>query len=115
MIFMDQHEERDALLTEASRTMFSRETPRRHLIEPPVQVESHRYQTLQAADWICGLIGRFGAYWEDKAAFPELVWTEELFHHRITRVAIRSGIRSDKLNKFRVVDILADAESNSSD
>jgi hypothetical protein len=110
MIFMDQHEERDALLTEASRSMFSRDSPRRHLVEPPVQMESHRYQTLQAADWICGLIGRFGAYWEDRESFPELRWTEELFHHRIARVAIRSGIRSDKRHNLKVVDILATEE-----
>jgi Protein of unknown function (DUF3800) len=107
LIFMDGHQERDALLTEASRSMFSRDSPRRHLIEPPVQVESHRYQTIQAADWICGLIGRFGAYWEDKEAFPELSWTQDLFQQRLARIAIRSGIRSDKRHNLRVPDILA--------
>ena len=111
LIFMDEHEERDSLLTEASRSMFSRENPRRHLIEPPVQVESHRYQTLQAADWICGLVGRFGAYWCDREGFPELKWTEELFHHRIARVAVRSGIRNDRGQTSQTVDILADAET----
>lgn len=111
MIFMDEHEERDALLTEASRSMFNRDNPRRHLIEPPVQVESHRYQTVQAADWICGLIGRFGAYWEDKDAFPELRWTEDLFHHRLARVAVPSGIRSEKKQSSRLPDIWADAEA----
>jgi hypothetical protein len=110
MIFMDEHPEREALLTEASRSMFSRDSPRRHLIEPPVQMESHRYQTLQAADWICGLIGRFGAYWEDKVAFPELSWTEDLFHHRIARVSVRSGIRSDKKHNLNPIDILASEE-----
>lgn len=111
MIFMDQHPERDALVTEASRSMFNRDNPRRHLIEPPVQVESHRYQTLQAADWICGLIGRFGAYWEDKEAFPELRWTEELFHHRLARVSVRSGIRSEKKHSLQLPGILADGEN----
>jgi len=110
MIFMDAHDERDALLTEASKPMFNRDNPRRHLIEPPVQVESHRYQTVQAADWICGLIGRFGAYWEDRDAFPELRWTENLFHHRLARVAIRSGIRSEKKYTLRLPDILAEGE-----
>jgi hypothetical protein len=56
------------------------------------------------------LIGRFGAYWEDRESFPELRWTEELFHHRIARVAIRSGIRSDKRHNLKVVDILATEE-----
>jgi Protein of unknown function (DUF3800) len=58
LILVDQHQERDALITEASRAMFNPERPLSQVIEPPVQVESHRYQTLQAADWICGLIGR---------------------------------------------------------
>jgi len=115
MIFMDEHSERDALVTEASRSMFSRDTPRRHLIEPPVQVESHRYQTLQAADWICGLIGRFGAYWEDREAFPELSWTQELFHQRVARVAVRSGIRSDKNHNLRIQNILAGEDVTASD
>lgn len=34
----------------------------RTLIEPPIQGESHLFQTLQCADWICGLIGRLCAY-----------------------------------------------------
>ncbi len=105
MIFMDEHQEREAIVTEASRSMFNRDTPRRHLVEPPVQVESHRYQTLQAADWICGLVGRLGAYWTDPLSFPELAWSQNLFAQRLARVAVRSGIRSDR-GKF-VADILA--------
>lgn len=101
LIFMDEHCERDALVTEASRSMFNRDSPRRHLIEPPVQVESHRYQTLQAADWICGLVGRLGAYWTDPQSFPELSWAEELFAKRIAQVAVRSGIRSDRKTRSR--------------
>lgn len=30
----------------------------RTLVEPPLQGESHLFQTLQCADWLCGLIGR---------------------------------------------------------
>ena len=51
--------------------MYAREEPRRHLIEPPFHLESHRYQTLQAADWIAGLVGRLGAIWADPAAYRE--------------------------------------------
>jgi len=35
------------------------------------QLESHRYQTMQAADWIAGLIGRLGAYWKAASDYPE--------------------------------------------
>jgi len=109
MIFMDEHQERDAIVTEASRSMFSRESPRRHLVEPPVQVESHRYQTLQAADWICGLVGRLGAYWTDPVAYPELAWSQELFSQRLARVSVRSGIRNDR---SRVVTDIMGTEDN---
>jgi hypothetical protein len=61
LLVMDEHDQRRALLTEATRAMYRSDRPRRTLIEPPFQVESHRYQTLQAADWIAGLVGRLGA------------------------------------------------------
>jgi hypothetical protein len=96
LIFMDEHQERDAFVKEASRSMFNPENPRRHLVEPPVQVESHRYQTVQAADWICGLVGRLGAHWTDPVGFAEFEWAERLFGQRIARIAVRSGIRNDR-------------------
>jgi hypothetical protein len=107
LILMDEHQERDAFVKEASRSMFNPENPRRHLVEPPVQVESHRYQTLQAADWICGIVGRLGAYWTDPKGFGEFQWAEELFAQRVARISVRSGIRSDK-GKI-VTTIIADA------
>ena len=64
MLILDEHGERDTLVTEASMAMYNPSEPRRCLIEPPFQVESHRYQTMQAADWIAGLVGRFGAVWK---------------------------------------------------
>jgi len=60
MIVLDEHEDRLSLLTHAAVNMFGGDEPRRHIIEPPFQVESHMYQSLQAADWIAGLVGRIG-------------------------------------------------------
>lgn len=48
----------------------------RRLIEPPIQGESHLFQTLQCADWICGLIGRLHAY----EVAPEQYADWEIFH-----------------------------------
>jgi hypothetical protein len=93
LIVIDEHQEREALITEASRAMFHPDHPCTCLIEPPVQVESHRYQTVQAADWICGLVGRLGAYWADPVSFPDFIWAENLFGPRVAQVQIRSGIR----------------------
>lgn len=96
LIVMDEHQERESLLTEASRAMFSKDSPRRRLIEPPFQVESHRYQTVQAADWLCGLIGRLGPYWVSPQEFSDWEPMEQYFGPRIRQVSIRSGIRGDR-------------------
>lgn len=42
--------------------MFEGSAKCRSLVEPPLQAESHLYQTLQCADWMCGLIGRIAAH-----------------------------------------------------
>ena len=57
VLILDEHEQRSALLSEAAKSMYGRRQRRRHLIEPPFHLESHRYQTIQAADWIAGLGG----------------------------------------------------------
>ncbi len=95
VLILDEHEQRSALLAEAVRSMYGRRSERRrHLIEPPFHLESHRYQTLQAADWIAGLVGRLGAIWADPAAYPENEVFRRYFEHRLNRVSRRSGNRS---------------------
>ena len=94
VLILDEHDQRSALITEAARSMYARNERRRHLIEPPFHLESHRYQTLQAADWISGLVGRLGAIWADPAAYPENEVFRRYFESRLNRVSRRSGIRS---------------------
>lgn len=94
MLALDEHDQRSALITHASISMYGTSTPRRCLIEPPFQLESHRYQTLQAADWIAGLVGRFGAVWKAPDEYPENIVFRTYFEDRLNRVAIRSGIRN---------------------
>lgn len=94
VLILDEHILRPALLTAASRSMYARkEHRRRHLIEPPFHLESHRYQTLQAADWIAGLVGRLGAIWADPLAYPENQVFRDYFEERLCQVSRRSGIR----------------------
>ena len=66
---------------------------RRCLVEPPFQLESHRYQTMQAADWIAGLTGRLGAYWKARDEYSENEIFEKYFAARLNQCAVRSGIR----------------------
>lgn len=94
VLILDEHDQRSALIAEATRSMYARYDRRRCLIEPPFHVESHRYQTLQAADWIAGLVGRLGAIWTDSAAWPENSVFRRYFEARLNRVSRRSGIRS---------------------
>ena len=93
IMILDEHDQRSALIAAAARSMYGHE-PRRHLIEPPFHLESHRYQTLQAADWIAGLVGRLGAIWAAPADYPENEPFRRYFEHRVNRVSRRSGIRT---------------------
>ena len=93
-LLLDEHEQRLALVAEAARSMYARYERRRHLIEPPFHLESHRYQTLQAADWIAGLVGRLGATWAAPDAWPENEVFRRYFERRLNYVSHRSGIRS---------------------
>lgn len=94
LLALDEHEQRPASLTEATRRMYRTIERRRHLIEPPFHIESHRYQTIQAADWIAGLVGRLGVIWRDPQAFPENEVFRRYFEHRLNHISRRSGIRT---------------------
>lgn len=93
ILILDQHQQRPELVTRAAQAMYGAEEPRRHLIEPLFQGESHRYQTLQAADRIAALVGRLGAYWADRTSYPENHVFRQYFEHRLNRVSRRSGVR----------------------
>lgn len=93
IIVMDEHQDRDAILTRASQVMYGGPAPRRRIIEPPFQVESERYQTCQCADWLCGLIGRVGAFQARPDEWPEMAWTQTYFQDRLDAAAARSSIR----------------------
>jgi hypothetical protein len=93
VLVMDEHQDRDVILTKASQAMYGGPTPRRRIIEPPFQVESERYQTCQCADWLCGLYGRIGAYQSRPDEWADMVWTQTYFQDRVDAVAVRSSIR----------------------
>ena len=93
LLILDEHQQREDLLTRAAQSMYGKEK-RRHLIEMPFHLESHRYQTLQAADWIAGLVGRLGAIWADSVAYAENDIFRKYFERQLNRICRRSGIRS---------------------
>lgn len=90
---------RTQIVTEASLQMFG-ESRAITMIEPPIQAESHLFQTLQCADWLCGLIGRVGCYSTLPDQYPELDWTSKYFIHRLKHIAPSSGIRREKVREI---------------
>lgn len=60
----------------------------RMLIEPPIQGESYFFQTLQCADWICGLIGRLCAYRVAANQYEDWEIFHRYFHDRMEAVAL---------------------------
>ena len=94
LLILDEHQQRANLITRAAQSMYGQTEQRRHLIEMPFHLESHRYQTIQAADWIAGLVGRLGAIWADPAAYTENDVFRKYFEQRLKRIRRRSGIRS---------------------
>jgi hypothetical protein len=107
MILDEQNEVdfRAQIVAEASVQMFGE--ARTTMIEPPIQAESHLFQTLQCADWLCGLIGRAGCYQVAPNAYPDLDWTAKYFLHRLGRAAPTSGIRRERreINESEESDI----------
>lgn len=91
MIILDEHEDRSKLLEAAAKTMFGSE-PARNLIEPPFQVESHLYQTIQAADWIAALIGRLFAYRMEPVQYSDWEWAEKSVGQKIDAHSTHSTI-----------------------
>lgn len=59
--------------------------------------ESHLFQTIQCADWICGLIGRLTALLVAPDEYPELEPFDKYFSDRIAKVTMpSSGLEHQK-------------------
>lgn len=95
LLLLGEHRNRAELVEATSKTMFG-EDGVKCLIEPPIQAESHLYQTLQCADWICGLVGRLGAFRVRPDEYRDFEWAEKYFGNRVDSVARSSVILKNK-------------------
>lgn len=93
IIVLDQHSSREKIIVTAATSMFGQQKASQ-LIDIPFQVESERYQIIQAADWICGLVGKLGAYWAEPAEWQDVKWAHTRFYGKLKNVTTRSGIRT---------------------
>jgi hypothetical protein len=86
-------------LASASGFMFGSKDGRK-LVEPPMQVESHLYATVQCADWICALLGRITAHavgdeWADMG------WASRMFGRNLADVTMHGSKVHDPANTSR--------------
>lgn len=93
MVLLDEQQAgsiwREANVEACTLAMFAAETDRcRALVEPPLQGESHLFQTLQCADWICGLIGRLCAYQVESRQYGDWEIFHRYFHDRVKAAAL---------------------------
>ena len=86
LLVLDKQGERERLeiFAGAAAFMFSNENATK-LVEPPMEVESHLYQTVQCADWICAIFGRISAYKYDPE-FSEYKWALTYFGDRLAQI-----------------------------
>ncbi|CAB3688799.1 DUF3800 domain-containing protein [Achromobacter pestifer] len=93
MLLLDEQQAgnvwREANVEACTLAMFEVAADRcRMLIEPPIQGESHLFQTLQCADWICGLVGRLCTYQVASCQYEDWKIFHQYFHDRIREVAL---------------------------
>lgn len=103
MMILDEVETKSRLdaLASASGFMFGGRDGRK-LVEPPMQVESHLYATVQCADWICALLGRMSAYLVDPD-FAEFGWASRIFGNPLCDVTMDGSKIHNPLNSSRSV------------
>lgn len=87
MLILDKQGDKERLevFAGAASFMFSNDDASR-LLEPPLEVESHLYQTVQCADWICALLGRVSAYKFDPD-FEDFKWAPKYFGDRLAKIS----------------------------
>ena len=93
LIVLDEHSGRLRLIETCLKTMFGQDRPARHLAEAPYQVESHLYQTVQAADWLATLTGRLWTYRVRPEEYADYAWAETYFGKRLDAAARHSTFR----------------------
>lgn len=86
---------RTAVVGKACQEMFGC-NHRTHLVEPPLQVESHLYQTVQCADWICSLVGKLETFKVMPTSYPTYEVFKKYFDERIRKASKFSSVRQSK-------------------
>ena len=98
-IILDQHNDRAKLLVSAQQTMYSREDGAYWLMEPPYQVESHMYPSVQMADWIAAIVGSLWNFKVSPEQFADDKWAVKYFEARINSAITHSSLKRARTNQ----------------
>ncbi len=92
LLCADYHSNRKMMIETCGIEMFGISN-RTSLLEPMFHADSHLYQTVQFADWIAAIIGKYETY----NARPDEYTDYQKFHHyfdkRLQQASINSSIR----------------------
>jgi Protein of unknown function (DUF3800) len=91
IMIVDEHSARKALLVTSLKTMYG-DKPAQRLLSPPFEVESYINQNIQAADWICAIIGRMWAYQIRPKEYVDHLKFRNYFWDRLHLVATHSTV-----------------------
>jgi hypothetical protein len=91
IMVVDEHSARKQLLITASKTMYG-QSPARHMLSPPFEVESYINQNIQAADWIAAIVGRLWSYQTLPGDYSDHEKIHKYFWHRLHTVATYSTV-----------------------
>lgn len=94
IVILDEHQSRTSLLESALKTMYGIDRDQlSRLVQPPFQVESHLYDTIQAADWLATIIGTIWTYRTRPREFSDRQWAEKFFADKISQTSVHSTLR----------------------
>lgn len=96
------NQSRQEALASATGFMFGSRDGR-HLTEPPMQVESHLYPTVQCADWICALLGRTTAYLADPVTYSDFGWAHRMFGKTLSELTTSKSRVFDPVSPDRSI------------
>ena len=68
------------------------QTPARHMLSPPFEVESYINQNIQAADWVAAIVGRLWAYETLPNQYADHLPFKNYFWQRLQQVSTHSTV-----------------------
>lgn len=92
VLVVDEHSSRKQLLITSLQTMYDNNSPARHMLSPPFEVESYANQNIQAADWTAAILARLWARRLRPKEYADHEDFEKYFWDRLHQVTTHSTV-----------------------